>query len=163
MNILSKKRLMILSGILLIIVGSFFMPSALEKYRWYKNKRIIKAYAQELKLSSLGIPKVQLGDCSVSCNGGCCIGGANQSCAALLVSDCPLCQEISGTKAGGDMSFALATKINIGKAGIKDGGPVIGAFLSAVMPNSPNNCMAGEGGCVGSCCSDEDVDSEGFE
>ena len=152
MGFLSKKRLIITSGILLIIVGSFFIPTALEKYRWYKNKKIIKAYAQGSSLSLLGLSGVQLQQCTVSCQGGCCIGGANQACAALLVSDCPLCQEISGTKSGGDMSFTLATTIDITTAGVKAGGQIIGGFLSAVMPNSPNNCFAGEAGCVGSCC-----------
>jgi len=156
MNFLTKKKLIIISGILLIIVSSFFIPTAMEKYNWHKNKKIIEAYAQGSSMSLIGLTDVQLQQCTISCNGGCCTGGQFQGCMALTTNDCPLSQEISGTMTGGSMSFVLEDTIDITTAGIKNGGQMIGGFMSSFMPSSPNNCMAGEAGCVGSCCSKGD-------
>lgn len=155
-RIINKKSIFF-AVISILIIGILAGPPIFKELRWRHNVKSVKAFTSGGGgMYLIGLNNVTLTPCVVSCNGGCCTGGT--ACNVLTVNDCPLTQEVSGSMAGGQMSFALLYTTDLAQAGVTAGGSIIGGLTSALMPSSPNKCIAGYGGCVGVCCSGYSVD-----
>lgn len=93
----------------------------------------------------IGLTNAIAMQCTISCNGGCCVGGA--LCSTLDSGRCTLYSTVSGSMAGGMGNMALFSQIAIGQAGLTSGGQLIAGGMS--MTQMDQGVLASTGGCSG--------------
>lgn len=128
------------------VISLSFVPDLVNRYRFFKVKKAIAVSAYPVQI---GLTGVTLINCQVSCYGGCCVGGA--LCSSLTVADCPKTAQASGAPAGGTGNMALFSLEDLSIAGVRNGGQLMAGMTSITLPKA-NVCLAGEAGCVGTCC-----------
>ncbi len=124
-----------------------FVPDLKTKYRFLKVRKAISAigYPVQPAFNPVILLPCKLVGCPIACK---CVGAT--LCNGLDQAQCELTEEATGGMAG-TVSSALFTKIDLSLAGVKNGGQLMAGMTSVSMPTG-NVCLAGEGGCVGTCC-----------
>lgn len=126
--------------IIIISLGYFFMPRVVDYFEWQKAVRAAGSLPYQI-----GLTNVTMIQCTVSCNGGCCMGGT--LCTTKDSATCTTYSEITGTQAGGMGNQALFLNSAISQAGVSSGGQLIAGGMSPVLMD--NGVLAGPGGCYG--------------
>jgi hypothetical protein len=142
MKIITKKKAVIYIGVILLILA-YFSPQI---YQYYWVKKELNAVASFP--TQLGLNNVMLTQCTISCNGGCCTGGA--LCSTLDSGRCTSYQEVKGSPAGGTGNMTLLSMMQISGAGVAMGNPMIAGCMTPNMCDS--GVVAGLGGCIGAGC-----------
>lgn len=138
-----KKLSLFLLFIAIILIGGYYFY--LPEVRWHKAAQSAGGYPYQI-----GLLNTRVGQCSISCNGGCCIGqGPDGSlCSMLTSAQCTLYEQINGTMSGGMGQMALFNIANqVSMAGYKPGDSIIAGGMT--MTQMDNGVLATPGGCSG--------------
>lgn len=149
---MSKKKIIILSIIVVLIIsGIFIVPKISHYIEW---KQVEAAIGPECPFQ-IGLKNTIPDICMVKQVGTVpqCWGTKQQAKAVLCmtltkeIGKCPLYEEVDGKMSGGDGNMALFQIVAAQKAGIKEGGDLIGCGQSMVLMD--NGVLGGPGGCFG--------------
>lgn len=142
-----RKRIILCLVILLLLLPAigFFLRRSVASWRW--SQAVSAAGAMPYQI---GLTNTQMVKCTVSCNGGCCIGSGirGELCSAKAPGICASYSEISGTMAGGSGDSALFSNITqIPMSGYKPGDSIIAGGMT--MTEMDSGVLASPGGCAG--------------
>ncbi|MCK4554611.1 hypothetical protein KAU19_06680 [Candidatus Parcubacteria bacterium] len=137
----SKKRIILGIGLSVILVSGYFLiPQFVNYFKWKNSVEAAGSFPYQI-----GLTNVTMIQCTVSCNGGCCIGGT--LCEIKDPAACAAYQEVNGTIAGGMGNNALFSTQAIAQSGLTNGGQLIAGGMSTVLMD--NGVLASVGGCYG--------------
>lgn len=126
--------------VLLFFVSGVVAHKSIVTWRWSRA-----ASAAGSMPYQIGLTNVVMVKCVVSCNGGCCVGGA--LCSTKDSATCTNYFDVSGSMAGGMGTMALFSIPAITQAGLTAGGQLIAGGMS--MNFMDQGVLASTGGCSG--------------
>ena len=117
------------------------VPFVREKLYWARAAKATGGYPYQVGLTVSTVIQ-----CTVSCDGGCCMGG--KLCVVKDPGTCMNYSEVTGAPAGGSGNNALILNTVLAQAGVA--GQMIAGGISNVMMDG--GVVAGAGGCAGAGC-----------
>jgi len=133
-----RKASLFLIFIAIVLIGGYYYY--LPQVRWQKAVQAVGGYPYQIGLTNT----TQI-SCTVSCNGGCCMGGT--LCTVKAPGICTTYSQISGMMSGGSGTMALFSLIQTSMAGYKPGDSIIAGGMT--MTEMDNGVLATPGGCAG--------------